>query len=312
MKPNFFFNKPYYPISQRYQEIFAERVYKISVSIADTCPNRREGGDQKVCIFCDEWGSAAYHKQADQSLDQQILIHREAIRKRYKVNQFLVYFQAYTNTFGQQQRFLSMYQQALQYDDVVGLVIGTRPDCLPKRMLKALDQLSQKKYVSVELGLQTLNDQQLIFLSRHHDRHCSLEAIEKLKALSNVDISVHLMFGIPEETEEQLIETAQLLSELGVHSVKLHNLHVLANTPLATLYSQGNFVPIELEEYSQKVALFLQHLSPKIAVHRLVAVASRWNELIAPVWTKEKMRPTQFIEDYMNSHQMWQGQKFHV
>ena len=114
---------------------------------------------------------------------------------------------------------------------------------------KALDQLSQKKYVSVELGLQTLNDHQLIFLSRHHDRHCSLEAIEKLKALSNVDISVHLMFGIPEETEEQLIETAQLLSELGVHSVKLHNLHVLANTPLATLYSQGNFVPIELEEY---------------------------------------------------------------
>ena len=115
------------------------------------------------------------------------------------------------------------------------------------------------------------------------------------------------MFGLPEETEQELIETAQILNELPVNNVKLHNLHVLSNTPLALQYQLGKFQPVELDEYIHKVTLFLEHLSPDIAVQRLAAVASRWDELIAPAWTKEKMRPTQAIEDHLQEQDTWQG-----
>jgi radical SAM protein (TIGR01212 family) len=201
-----------------------------------------------------------------------------------------------------------MFRSVLREKDVIGIVVGTRPDCLPPGILRILDEISESHFVSVELGVQTLDDQQLLFLSRGHDSNCSIQAIQKLKSLPKVDICCHLMFGLPGETDQQLGETARVLSDLGIHGVKLHNLHVLKNTPLADLYDQGLFHPVGLDDYSRKVSVFLKRLSPRIAVHRLVAVASRWDELIAPAWTKEKMRPTQFIEDYMLTHDVWQGQ----
>jgi radical SAM superfamily enzyme len=118
------------------------------------------------------------------------------------------------------------------------------------------------------------------------------------------------MFGLPDETDAQISETAQLLSELDVDGVKLHNLHVLRNTTLEKLFNESKFSPIELEEYSRKVAIFLENLSPKIAVHRLSAVASRWDQLVAPAWTREKMRPTQFIDDYLAANETWQGRNY--
>lgn len=305
--PTFDHNKPYLPLSQRYRNLFNQRVFKISVSVAQTCPNREGQNGMKVCIFCDEWGSAAYHSDAHKSLKEQINLHRDKIRKRYNADKFLIYFQSYTNTFGRVKAISQLYQEVLAEEDVIGIVAGTRPDCLPRGILQAFEEISKKHFVSVELGIQTLDDQQLIFLSRGHDRACSIKAIKKLKALSQVDICAHLIFGLPGETDDQLKETATILSELEIHGVKLHHLHVLKDTPLEKIYNQGNFQPVNLEEYSRKVSLFLEYLSPTIAVHRLAAVASRWDELVAPAWTKEKMRPTQFIENYMVNQNSWQG-----
>ncbi len=305
--PLFDHKKRYLPLSQHYRKLFHSKVFKLSVSTAQTCPNRSGVNGMKVCVFCDEWGSAAYNQTAESSLKHQIAIHREAIRKRYKAEKFLVYFQSYTNTFGRIRELETLYLEALKERDVVGIVAGTRPDCLPSRVLKLFDELSQDHYVSVELGLQTFDDDQLKFLSRGHNKDCSLKALKKLESLSNVEVCVHLMFGLPGETDTQLIETAQMLSNLGVHGVKLHNLHVLKNTPLERLYRNGKFKPVELEEYARKVCLFLENLSPSIAVHRLAAVASRWDELVSPLWTKEKMRPSQFIEDYLEAKDTWQG-----
>lgn len=301
--------KPYYPLSQYYRELFNHKVFKVSVSVADTCPNRKNKKGKPTCIFCDEWGSAAYHQFADKSLEEQILINREAIRKRYKAEKFLIYFQAYTNTFGHVNHLEQMYNIALSHKDIIGVILGTRPDCLPRGVLQTLKKISQESFISVELGLQTLDDEQLKFLSRGHDRQCSLDAINKLKQLENVNICAHLMFGLPSETDEQLIETATILSKLGIHGVKLHNLHVLKNTPLESLYRSNVFTPVTLEEYTRKVGIFLEYLSPEVAVHRLVAVASRWDELIAPEWTKKKMEPTQYIENYLVSQNIWQGKK---
>ncbi len=310
--PPFENGKRYYPLSQHYRECFGEKVYKVSISVAKSCPNREGLNGTNVCIFCDKWGSAAYHQFNDLPILKQIKINREAIRKRYKAEKFLIYFQAYTNTFGHFSGLETLYNKALNEIDVVGLVIGTRPDCLPKRILHKFSELSKNQYLSVELGAQTFDDQQLNFLSRGHDSATSISAIRKLKSLQDVNICVHLMFGLPSESDQQIQETAQLLSELKVHGVKLHNLHVLRETTLEKLFNESKFFPIGLEEYARRVTIFLENLSPKIAVHRLAAVASRWDQLVAPSWTREKMRPTQFIDDYLESNQTWQGRKLYA
>ncbi len=303
--------KRYYPLSQHYREQFGEKVYKVSVSVAKSCPNREGHKGMTVCIFCDEWGSAAYHQVRDLSISRQIQINREAIRKRYKAEKFLIYFQSYTNTFGHLSGLETLYNKALQEIDVVGLVVGTRPDCLPKRIITKFAELAKEQYLSVELGAQTFDDHQLNFLSRGHSSATSIEAIQKLKSLQNVNICVHLMFGLPNETDQQIQETAKLLSKLEVNGVKLHNLHVLRNTELEKLFHESKFVPLELEEYARRVTIFLENLSPKIAVHRLAAVASRWDQLVAPSWTREKMRPSQFIIDYLEASQTWQGRNLY-
>ena len=302
--------KRYRQLSQHYRERFGEKVFKVSVSVVDTCPNRANRNGAAVCIFCDKWGSAAYHLFRDQPLLKQIQINREAVRKRYRAEKFLIYFQAYTNTFGRFRELESLYQIALKEKDVVGIVVGTRPDCLPKRVLLKFAEIAQENYLSVELGVQTYDDAQLLFLSRGHDSASSLSAIRNLKKLPELNLCVHLMFGIPDETDTQIRETAEILSEHEVDGVKLHNLHVLRNTPLEKLYHESRFTPVELEEYSRKVTLFLENLSPKIAIHRLAAVASRWDELVAPEWVREKMRPTQFIDDYLAAKETWQGRFF--
>ncbi len=300
-------DKRYYPISQFYKNRFGEKVYKVSVSIAETCPNRQPNSRMPLCIFCDEWGSAAYHLERDKSLQDQIIINRDKIARRYRAKFFLVYFQSYTNTFDRVSELEQRFDIALAQDNIKGVVLGTRPDCLPKRILPLLKQTHNTHYVMVELGLQSFFDHHLDFLQRGHNVQRGYEAIEKLHQYTGVDIGVHLMFGLPGETDQELIETAQILNELPVNNVKLHNLHVLSNTPLALQYQLGKFKPVELDEYIHKVTLFLEHLSPDIAVQRLAAVASRWDELIAPAWTKEKMRPTQAIEDHLQEQDTWQG-----
>lgn len=303
-------DKRYYPISQFYKQRFGEKVYKVSVSIAETCPNRQPNSRMPLCIFCDEWGSAAYHLERDKSLQDQIIINRDKIARRYRAKSFLVYFQSYTNTFDRVSELEQRFDIALAQDNIKGVVLGTRPDCLPKRILPLLKQTHDKYYVMVELGLQSFFDHHLDFLQRGHNVQRGYEAIEKLHQHTGVDIGIHLMFGLPGETDQELIETAQIINELPVNNVKLHNLHVLSNTPLALQYQLGKFQPIELDEYIHKVTLFLEYLSPDIAVQRLAAVASRWDELLAPAWTKEKMRPTQAIEDHLQKQDTWQGKSF--
>ena len=299
--------KPYRPLSQHYRERFGVKVYKVSVSVAQTCPNREGRNGMQVCLFCDEWGSAAYHLQREKPLEEQIRINREAIRQRYRARQFLVYFQAYTNTHGRAQHLRQWFEMALGQQDIVGLVLGTRPDCLPRRVIELLREFAKKTYLSVELGVQSLRDDQLQFLSRGHDAAASVGAIRKLKQIKGINVCAHLIFGLPHETETQLKETAETLSELQVDGVKLHNLHVLRSTPLEESYRKGEFKPLSLETYARRVAVFLDHLSPHVAVHRLAAVASRWDELVAPEWNREKMRPVQFIEDLMLCHGHRQG-----
>ena len=297
----------YRALSTHYAQRFGCKVYKVAVSVAQTCPNRRGAGGSRVCIFCDEWGSAAHPQHAAVPLREQIETNMAPLRARYRAEKFLVYFQAYTNTFARQATLERLYREALEVPDVVGIIIGTRPDCLPLRAVTLLAELARQTYVGVELGVQTLDDAQLRWLSRMHNAACALRAMETLRRHEELNLCAHLMFGIPGETSAQLAQTAARLSALGVHGVKLHNLHVLRNTPLAGMYEQGAFVPVDLATYADRVISFLEHLSPRVALHRLNAVASRWDDVLAPDWARHKLAPAMFIQRSLAERDTWQG-----
>jgi radical SAM protein (TIGR01212 family) len=301
--------KRYYPISRYYQERFGCKVYKVSVSVAEGCPNRTPGGRLSPCIFCDDWGSAAYYLEREQPLQRQIRLNREKIRKRYGAGRFLVYFQSYTNTFDRTSRLGERFAAALAEDDVIGLVVGTRPDCLPGRLMPLLRETHAQSYLMVEVGVQCFSDAGLRFLNRGHDAACAVDAVRRLHGEAGVDVGVHLIFGLPGESDAEIVRTAERLNGLPVSNVKLHNLHVLRGTTLEQYYREGRFNPLELEEYARRVVLFLRHLSPGVAVQRLAAVANRWEELVAPLWTREKLRPTNYIEQCLAAEDARQGDR---
>lgn len=262
----------------------------------------------QVCIFCDEWGSAAYPELQTLPLKEQIQKSIEVLGPKYSARQFLVYFQAYTSTFLDFKSLEKNVSEALEFPEVRGFVLGTRPDCLSKATRDLLTRHSQKHYVSVELGAQSFIEEQVKWLRRGHSAQATETACFQLREISSLQIGVHLMFGLPNETDEGIRFTAQKVSSLPIDHVKLHNLHVLKNTPLEAEYLAGSFEPVSLSDYARRVTLFLQHLDPRIKVQRLGAVASRWGELVAPRWTTYKMRTYQSIIDYMNGQGAYQGQ----
>lgn len=300
---------PYYPISLFYRRKFGAKVYKISVSVAESCPNREGLRGMKTCNFCDVWGSAAYPELRERSLATQIEETRERMRRLYNAHKFLVYFQAYTNTFRKTAKLREQFEVAFGYEDIAGAVVGTRPDCLSQAVFDLWNEFSKDKFISVEMGVQSFNEEQLLWMRRGHTAQKSIEAILKLKDnCPTIDIGIHLMFGLPGEDDQQVIEAAYKINALPVNNVKLHNLHVLKNTPLEQEYLSGKFQPIDREEYFRRVMLFLQHLKPEVAVHRLSALSTRTDELIAPDWTARKMETYQGVLDYLNARSAYQGQ----
>jgi radical SAM protein (TIGR01212 family) len=302
---------PYNPISRFYRERFKTKVYKISVAVAETCPNREGLKGMQTCNFCDQWGSAAYKQNLEKPLSQQILDVKEILKRKRAADRFLVYFQAYTTTFARVSRLREQFELALGHDDVVGLVVGTRPDCLSQAFFDACNAMAERTFMAVELGVQSFNDDILKWMRRGHTGEQSLKAIRQLaRFCPKVDLGVHLIFGSPGETDEMAIDAARRINDLPVRNVKLHHLHVLKGTPLADDYARGAFVPMEQEAYFQRCCLFLQHLDPGIAVHRLSAVASRWDELVAPAWSTYKMETYQAMLAFMRRRGAYQGQNF--
>lgn len=299
---------PYYPISKHYLKVFGERVYKVPVSVAQSCPNRDGYKGMKTCIFCDVWGSAAYPDLRDQSLTEQIQTGMHRVKRRTNATKFMVYFQAYTNTFAKTADIRNLFEVAINYPGVTGFVIGTRPDCISDAVMDLWAEYSEKTYIAIELGAQSFDDKQLSWMKRGHTHEQTLKAIERIKRALPVDLGLHLIFGWPGETDEQLIATAKEISNLPIDNVKLHNLHVLKNTELESIYRAGDYVPLSLEDYSKKVVTFLQHLKPTIPVHRLAALASRWDELVAPDWVNHKMYVYQQIVNEFKVKGAYQGQ----
>lgn len=303
---------PYRPISEFYQNQFGGKVYKIPVSVVDDCPNRMGLKGMQTCVFCDVWGSAANSETVEMKmgLREQIEKYQKLIGKKYNAQQFLVYFQAYTNTFTKISSLKINFETAMSYDFVKGLVVGTRPDCLSPAVLNLWQEYHDKSFVAVELGVQSFFDDQLQFMRRGHTAEDSIKAVHRIAKETTVDLGIHLIFGNPNETDEQIVKTAKIVNDLPITNIKLHNLHVLVNTPLEKLYHEGNFTPIERDLYASRVQLFLENIRPDIFVHRLSAFASRWQELVAPKWTSDKMGTHQYLIDFLNKNNSFQSKQF--
>ena len=301
---------PYRPISESYQARFGGKVYKIPVTVVDDCPNRRGLRGMQTCVFCDVWGSAARSESALMNLGEQIEKYQGLIAKKYKAQMFLIYFQAYTNTFTKLDALRANFDKALSYPFTKGFVLGTRPDCLSKGVLDLWQEYHQKSFVAVELGVQSFFDDQLEFMKRGHTRAQSLKAIELISRQTQVDLGIHLMFGNPNETDDQIRETARICNDLPITNVKLHNLHVLKNTGLEKMYNENQFQPIEFSDYARRVQIFLEELSPRFFIHRLAAFSSRPEELIAPAWTNDKMKTHQGLIDYLRASESFQGKYY--
>lgn len=301
---------PYHTISEHYNKLFGEKVYKIPVTVVDNCPNRMGLKGMQTCVFCDVWGSAANAESLTMELRAQIDKYHDILERKYKAKAYLIYFQAYTNTFTKVSALRHNFDVALSYPWVKGFTVGTRPDCLSKSVFDMWNEYHEKSFVAVEMGVQSFDNPTLEFMRRGHTAEASIEAIHKIADNTKVDLGIHLIFGNPGETDEEIIRTAEIVNTLPITNVKLHNMHVLKNTPLEEMYHRGEFTPIDQETYARRVEIFLQHLSPRIALHRLAAYSSRWDELVAPEWTKNKMGTHQYIIDQLRAHGSYQSQLF--
>lgn len=246
----------------------------------------------------------------EKPLPQQIAQIKADLKKR-NASRYIAYFQSYTSTFLELKLLKEATELVLQDPAVAGVIYGTRPDCISQGLLDFWKTLSLRTYVQIELGIQTLNEKQLIFLSRGHTSVQSRKAIQRIQEQTGLDVGVHLMFGLPEETDQQMTHTAETLNAMNVHNVKLHHLHVLKNTPLEQQFRDGTFIPITRELYATRVRIFLESLNPNIYVQRLAAVSSRWDELIAPDWTRHRLETHQFILDHIQGQNSFQGKALH-
>ncbi|MBE0596779.1 MAG: TIGR01212 family radical SAM protein, partial [Desulfuromonadales bacterium] len=279
-------DKRYHLFSQYLKGRFGGRVHKISVDAGFSCPNRAPGSERPGCLFCDPGGSGAVGIDRRLPLAEQIEQGKEVMMRKYKARHFIAYFQPFSNTFGPVARLREVYDEALGVAGVVGVAVGTRPDCLPAEVLALLGELHRRTYLWLELGLQSSHDPTLAWLRRGHDYATFLDGFAAARA-HGLRVCVHVILGLPGESREQMLATADEMARLQVDGIKIHLLHVLRGTPLGDLYQQGGIRVLAREEYVAMAVDFLERLHPRTLIQRLTGDGAR-DLLLAPQWSLDK------------------------
>jgi len=287
---------------------FGGRVHKISIDAGFGCPNRDGGRAAHGCLFCDPGGSGAVGIERSEPIPVQLERAKELMRRKYRAKYFIAYFQPFSNTFAPVEVLRDCYDQALAVEDVVGLAVGTRPDCLPEEILDLLAEYHQRTYFWLELGLQTSHDRSLSYLQRGHDYRCFHDSYRRAKQ-RGLRICVHLILGLPGESREDILATAEEMARLKVDGVKLHLLHVLDGTPLGELYKQGQVPMLEMQEYVELAVDFIERLPPDTLIQRLTGDGPR-NILLAPLWSMNKWEVLNAIDAELERRGTRQGELF--
>jgi len=291
------------------KEIFGERVQKISLDAGMNCPNRDGTLSTKGCIFCDARGSGTgAFSERNLSIEAQIEQARRFYRKRYGAKMFIAYFQSFTNTYAPLHRLKGLYDRALAYPDMVGLAVGTRPDCIDRDILSLLGSYGSDRMVWIEYGLQSAHDATLRRINRGHNR-AAFENAVMLAHEQGLNICAHVILGLPGEDRDMMMDTARYISGLPIRAVKIHLLYVVRGTPLADLYESGRFRCLEPEAYAELAVDFLERISPEVVVQRITGDPAP-RELLAPAWALEKSRNLARIRETFEKRDALQGRLY--
>lgn len=297
----------YYSFNSYLKEVFGCKVYKVNVDAGFTCPNRDGTLGTGGCIYCNNDSFRPSSCKPTMSISEQIRNGIRYVSSRYEAKRFLVYFQPYTNTYGDTNQLESLYREALSEPFVVGLAIGTRPDCIDDEKLSLFEELSKDSFILVEYGLQSVYDKTLRFINRGHDYKTFLDAVYKT-ANRGIHVGAHIIVGFPTETKEEMLAMADILSELPVGFLKIHQLQVVKDTVLADIYQREPFYTFGYKDYLDFLVDFLERLSPKIVIQRLFATAPD-EILIAPIWQKSRQSITLDIQRRLQERDAFQGSK---
>ena len=298
----------FYSANEYYKSRFCSKVYKISLNSGMSCPNRDGTLSKDGCIFCSETGSGDFSPESTLSIDEQIEAAVLRVHNKFKENRFIAYFQSFTNTYAPVEYLESIFTQALSNSKIVALSIATRPDCLGNDVLSLLKKLNSIKPVFVELGLQTIHKSTADYINRCYELNVFDEAVKNLKD-ANINVIVHVILGLPFETEEMMYQTVSYVGKSGADGIKLQLLHVLKNTRLADIYKSGAFETLTLEEYTNILCNCVELIPENMVIHRLTGDGAK-KLLIAPMWSADKKLVLNTISKAMRDKNIIQGSKF--
>ena len=281
----------YRRLSDHYREKFGCKVYKLSLDGGFTCPNRDGTLDARGCIFCT--GSGEFAQGPCETVQKQLEQAKSRVAFKNKNGKYIAYFQAFTNTYAPVEHLRRLYMEAIAPEDVVGLSIGTRPDCLPEEVLSLLEQINRIKPVSVELGLQSVYEETAAYIRRGYPTPVYADAVKRLKA-AGIEVVTHIILGLPGETRQMAVQTTRQAVNAGTDGVKFHLLHVLRGTDLCAQYEAGAFECLSLEEYAQWLKECLAVLPEHIVVHRITGDGAK-KDLVAPLWSADKKQVLNYL-----------------
>lgn len=295
-------NRRFYSLNDFFKDEFKDKIFKVSLDGNFTCPNR----DGKVayggCIFCSDTGSGEFAGNRRKSITEQIDEQLEFLKDKIKDRKVIAYFQNFTNTYGDVNYLREIYYEALNHPKVLGLAIGTRPDCIEDDTLELLKEINENYFIWIELGLQTANDEVAKIINRGYPLSTYLETSKKLKN-SGIKFVTHMIVGLPTEEREDILSTAKCIVESGAWGIKIHSLHIIKGTLLEKLYNETDFKIFTLDEYVDIVVTVLKFLPDKMVVHRVTGDGKK-DEVIEPKWSLNKRKVLNEIEKELKKREI--------
>jgi uncharacterized protein len=289
------------------RQLFGCRVQKITVDAGLTCPNRDGKLGYFGCVYCNSRGSGSGEALRSKSITDQLNEGKSYLSKRYKAKKFLAYFQSFTNTYAPLPVLQKIYQEALSVQDIVGICLGTRPDCVADEVLDYLSDTAKEHLVWLEYGLQSAHNRTLDRINRKHSVKDFCAAVERTRA-RDLPICVHVILGLPGESRDEMLDTARFLASMDIQAVKIHLLYVIRGTELERWHTAGQYACLTRAAYVSIVCDFLTLLPARIIVQRLTGDPHP-DELVAPHWALEKQKNLQAIHSHMQAHGLFQGKE---
>lgn len=298
----------YYPLSLFLKRRFGGKIWRVTVDAGFTCPNVDGSVALGGCVFCDNRSFSPNRRLPHVDVAVQVERGVRILENYYGADRFVAYFQAATNTYAPVAKLRRLYDQALAHPQIVGLVIGTRPDCVSDEVLDLLAEYARSRFVSIELGLQTIHERSLAWMNRGHGLAEFIDAVHRCQG-RGFEVSSHVILGLPGESHADMLETAATLARLPIDALKIHSLHVVRDTPLEKMYHAGQVAMLDQEAYVSLACDFLERLPPRVVIQRLSGDAPP-EYLVAPAWCLKKAELLTAIRQELQRRDSWQGRLY--